>query len=999
MTGIVGNINDEFLAWEKRTRGYQLWEHPVELEPPYRPFQPIDQEPQVIDDGRRPGLFESWFSPPPAAPAPCAKPPEEPRPRRVLESRELAEIQLVLPEQFVVTPTSAQEFLAHVAIGPSPVSFELIGFHEGIVVQMCCAASQHAAVAAHVRAFYPEVQIRQNSTFLWNAWHDHANWISQADFGLSECCFWPLRQEFRRDVDPLTGVVGALADLEEGELAVLQVLVSPARYPWGHEMEQIFRKSAARDGASLLRAKFSEDLYATVLRVACLSPTSGMAFERVKRVGKALIAATGSAQNVLLALSNEGYDNELHAEDLLLRRTHRSGMLLNRSELLTLVHLPGESVRTDRLIRQSTQTKAAPEIVDGNPLHLGGNEHEGVTRDVTLSTEQRVRHTYIIGASGTGKSTLLLRMISQDLDQGNGIAVLDPHGDLIDEVLRRIPSNRIDEVALFDPADLEYAFAFNVLHAHSALEKTLLSSDLVAIFRRLATSWGDQMNSVFANAILAFLESSTGGTLLDLRRFLVDAAFRKEFLGTVADEEVRYFWTKEFPLLKGQPQAPILTRLDAFLRPKLVREVVAQRENKLDFASLMQNRRILLAKLAQGAIGQENSYLLGSFLVAKLHQIALSRQEHEASARSPFYLYIDEFQHFLTPSMASLFSGARKFSLGLTVCHQDLNQLWQRDRETASAVLSNAYTRIIFRVGDEDATRLAQGLSYFEPEDLLNLGVGEAIARVERASFDFNLKVPYPADVDPILAKSRVERIVAQSRLKFATDRLKLTPIRTDITSSEAPSKEPSQFTSETAKKPQLAPTSIVPAASTHSAATQAPMPGRGGSQHKYIQTLVKRFGEDRGYRVTIERQVLDGAGHVDVAFERDGLSIGCEISVTTGFEHEIQNLQKCIAAGFDHAVLISSDKKLLASANSAAAEVFGEVELSRLRFVTPEGLVAFLDEVEANRSAETKNVRGYKVNVRYRAVSEEDKKAKEALLSEVISKSLRRLRTKSGKA
>lgn len=176
--------------------------------------------------------------------------------------------------------------------------------------------------------------------------------------------------------------------------------------------------------------------------------------------------------------------------------------------------------------------------------------------------------------------------------------------------------------------------AFNVLFAHSALEKTLLSSDLVAVFRRLATSWGDQMNSVFANAILAFLESSAGGTLLELRRFLVDASFRKQFLASVADEEVRYFWTKEFPLLRGQPQGPVLTRLDAFLRPKLVREIVAQRENRLDFASLMRDRRVLLAKLAQGAIGQENSYLLGSLLVAKMHQIVLSRQEQELVDRN-----------------------------------------------------------------------------------------------------------------------------------------------------------------------------------------------------------------------------------------------------------------------------------------------------------------------------------------------------------------------------
>ena len=216
---------------------------------------------------------------------------------------------------------------------------------------------------------------------------------------------------------------------------------------------------------------------------------------------------------------------------------------------------------------------------------------------MTLGPEQRVRHTYVIGASGTGKSTLLLNLIVQDIQHGNGVGVLDPHGDLIDQILALVPEERAADVVLLDPSDEEYPVGFNILSAHSELEKNLLASDLVGVFRRLSASWGDQMSSVLANAILAFLESDRSGTLADLRRFLVEGDFRQAFLQTVRDPEVVYYWQKEFPLLTGKPQGPILTRLDTFRRPKLIRHMISQKENRLDFGAIMNEGKIFLAKI------------------------------------------------------------------------------------------------------------------------------------------------------------------------------------------------------------------------------------------------------------------------------------------------------------------------------------------------------------------------------------------------------------------
>ena len=418
--------------------------------------------------------------------------------------------------------------------------------------------------------------------------------------------------------------------------------------------------------------------------------------------------------NELIPLRNDDYRFEEHIEDVLRRQTRRTGMLLNSDELTGFVHLPSTAVRSPVFQRQTTKTKAAPAIVRQQGLLFGHNDHAGETVEVRLSAEHRTRHMHIIGASGTGKSTLLFNLIRQDIENGEGVAVLDPHGDLIDRICGIIPTERIDDVVLVDPSDVDYSVGFNILSAHSELEKNLLASDLVAVFQRLSTSWGDQMNSVLQNAILAFLENDRRGTIADLRRFLIEPAFRNEFLKSVKDSEVVYYWQKSFPHLSGNKSiGSILTRLDTFLAQKPIRHMVSQPENRLDFAHIMDSGKIFLAKLPEGLLGRENSYLLGTLMVSKFQQIAMSRQAQQIAARRDYWIYADEFANFITPSMAEILSGARKYRIGLTLAHHELHQL-QRNPEVASAVMSHPFTRIVFRVGDDDAKKLAEGFSYFE---------------------------------------------------------------------------------------------------------------------------------------------------------------------------------------------------------------------------------------------------------------------------------------------
>ena len=667
-------LTDQFYAWEKRGRGWQVSGYPVVLEPPFRPFIGHYLTPgRPFQDARRPsffgGIVEALRGENSRAISEQVTPyedAEEPEVEAVGEGRPLVEIEVGVPPELKVSRERAAQLLCRLGRGHNPASFELIGTGESISLQVVCDAVDRAQVHEQIQGYFPEAILRERPGFLGECWRAAGHETVIVDFGLSREFMLPLKSGGNFDVDPLIPLVAAQGEIAAHEIGVLQILFESVRHPWA---ESVMR--AVTDGSgkpffeeapelvSHARLKVAQPLFAAVIRIASRAETGDRAWAIARNLGAALLQFSDPAGNDLIPLVNDGYPDGAHETDVLLRSSRRSGMLVNADELVSLVHLPSASVRSARFRREHKKTKAAPETVLGHQLVLGENHHAGKSVTVSLSRSQRVRHTYAVGASGTGKSTLLLNMIVQDILNGEGIAVFDPHGDLIDETLMRVPESRVGDVILVDPADEEYAIGLNILDAHSELEKTLLASDLVAVFRRLSTSWGDQMTSVLGNGILAFLESDRGGTLGDLRRFLVDAGYRASFLGTVTDPEIVYYWQREFPLLSGRPQAPILTRLDTFLRPRLIRDMVTQKENKLNFARVMDDGKIVLVKLAQGAIGEENSYLLGSLLVSKFHQLALARQGMREAERRDFYLYIDEFHNFVTPSLASILSGGR----------------------------------------------------------------------------------------------------------------------------------------------------------------------------------------------------------------------------------------------------------------------------------------------------------------------------------------------------
>lgn len=974
--------------WSSVFKGRSFWPRPV-------PVAPIYSE----------NLFTlpAWEDVPSAiSPRPEFPTPTEPAPFDAVE------LQIQFPESAKIARTHWEALLWLLASEHGPIGFELVHADGRTHIQFVCDESHRIPVKGLIAEYLPGVHIREGREHLirslYKAPKDSAGILHE--YGLEQDVICPLLPWQPPDADPLNAILDAFNSLGEGESGVYQVLLAAPDIRWQEGLKRIceseepvpFAKAFGRAEKRLAKQKLSRPLIAAVVRLAFRTTALDTADSLFNWLDfKIRFEQEGS--NALFRLSNAGYYAQDHLTDLVMRRTRRTGMLLSFDELFALVHLPLERAADARLRLFPQKTKQPrlqpiPENLDHGGV-LGYNSHRDEITTVALSQEHRSRHTYIIGVSGTGKSTLLFTLIQRDMIAEHGCAVIDPHGDLIEKLLEYVPEERLKDVVVIDPSDEEYPVGFNILFADSDAEKNLLASDLVAVFRRLSTSWGDQMNVVFGNAIQAFLEHPQGGTLIDLRNFLVDKEYRMKFLAGVQDEGVRYYWTKEFPLLTGKPQGPILTRLDAFLRPKMIRNMVAQKENKLDFPALMRDKKIVLMKLAHGAIGEENAYLLGSLFVSRFYQAALGRQNLPEKERSLFNLYIDEFHNFITPSIASILSGGRKYGLGLTLAHQELRQLWSRDEQVASSVLANPATRVCFRTGEWDAQKLAEGFSFFDAKDIQSLKRGDAICRIDTTDNDFNLTTIAWDMLLENKGREWAEQVKAGSRERYAVPRASLAPALPPVEEQAIPEPAPPLSPPPTPKparveRPVSAP--VPPQPEAEPPAVSVPVPGKGGQQHKYLQEIVKRLGEERGFLAEIEKAVLDGAGSIDVSLIRSDRKIACEISITTSPTHEIGNAQKCLACGYDAVALISPNPKTLMQLKRLASELEEEAR-AKLHFLTIDEFIDFLDAQGAAESSSESTVKGWKVKANYKPPTPEEMKRKKHSISQTIAAALKRLK------
>ena len=410
---------------------------------------------------------------------------------------------------------------------------------------------------------------------------------------------------------------------------------------------------------------------------------------------------------------------------------------------------------------------------------IGQTNFRGQKRTFGIYTDDRRRHLYLVGKTGVGKTTLIANMIRQDIEQGRGVALVDPHGDLASSLLDVIPPERINDVIYFDPSDVEYPIAFNVMEAVDPQYKYLVSSGLIGSLKKIwADSWGPRLEYILRNTILALLDYPSS-TMLGISRMLGDSKYRKKVVATIQDPVVKSFWVNEFAnyneRFRSEAVSPIQNKVGQFLTSSIIRNIVAQPKSSIDMGDIMNNEKILLINASKGKIGEDNSALLGAMIITRIQLAAMDRARMPEEERKDFYLYVDEFQNFATESFASILSEARKYRLNLTIAHQYITQMEEPVRD---AVFGNAGTIVAFRVGAADAEFMEKEFEpQFTPSDLVNLDKYNAYIRLMIngiTSKPFSMQTIPPAPIETSYRETalKVSRERYGRRRKIVEDKI-----------------------------------------------------------------------------------------------------------------------------------------------------------------------------------------------------------------------------------
>jgi hypothetical protein len=399
-------------------------------------------------------------------------------------------------------------------------------------------------------------------------------------------------------------------------------------------------------------------------------------------------------------------------------------------------------------------------------LYLGLCDGPRGRQPFGISDIDRFRHLYVIGASGTGKSTLLQNVLAQELLDDEGCGLIDPHGDLASEILGLVPAHRTGDVALLDLSDSEFPPAFNPLYHVPEARRALVAANLVAGFKHIwRESWGPRLEYILLNALLALLDAPDRArpTLLAVPRLFSDANYRGWVLAHVRDPRVRAFWRDEFARyterFANEALAPIQNKIGALLASPAVRNVVGQWRNRIDIDNILNHRGILIVNLAKGQIGAEPANIIGSLIIAMVQATAMSRSSEPETTRAPFHLVVDEFAYVVTGAFVDILAEARKYRLALTLAHQHLGQV---DEQVRAAVLANAGTIVAFRVGAEDAPVIARALGDIAAPALGDLGQGRAWIRVSSGSIPTCHYVHTFAGMEGV--KARASRVLRAAR-------------------------------------------------------------------------------------------------------------------------------------------------------------------------------------------------------------------------------------------
>jgi hypothetical protein len=647
----------------------------------------------------------------------------------------------------------------------------------------------------------------------------------------------PLKDYTDFDQDPLNAILNAFAKIEHiGEGAALQIIIEPRGDRHVKHYRKILqalrkgeKKSSAFSTPETAFGEFARDIGKTLfsskpkdVEKAKQAETRQVEANKIyieqveKKIASPIVGATirlvvssgnertaeqilgdleasfnqfGNTQgNQLKFVRAEGHHAQEEFDNFSFRLSGADALPLSLRELTTIYHFPPSGIESSPHLKQSRFTHAPAPLEIGfqtgqapvGSVLLGINTYRGQETRVYLDPEDRLRHLYIIGQTGTGKTGLMKSMIIQDIMNGEGCCFIDPHGSDILDILAAVPPERYKDVIYFDPADLSRPFSLNFLEYNISRpeQKTFIVNELLMIFRRLygdvPESMGPAFEQYFRNATQLVMEDpASGSTILDIARVLSNSEFRREKLAKSMNPIVNQFWNDIASKAGGDASleniVPYITnKFDDFTANDFIRPIVGQQESSFKFREVMDTKKILLINLSKGRLGEKNANLLGLIIVGKLFMAALSRADNPRAPYPPFYLYIDEFQNVTTDSIPGILSEARKYKLALTVAHQFLKQIEEKTRD---AVFGNVGNMAVFRVGEEDAEFFAKQFApVFEALDFVNIETRNAYAKILAAGIPqkpFDMRTP---DL-PALNHAQVEDLVHLSSLTYGRDR------------------------------------------------------------------------------------------------------------------------------------------------------------------------------------------------------------------------------------
>lgn len=650
-----------------------------------------------------------------------------------------------------------KSFWSALFTGQHRISFEIVSRKNGISFYVIVPDSLVGLVEKQINGAYPDAEIDLiDPNEVW----DRGNYTSVRELKLAGPAHYPIKVYEDMGNDPLNALTSVMSKLGEEEALAVQFVISPAGASWLNRGQKFIgrtravennpEKQSSVDPSFLegVQNKISKPGFNVVIRLISLSENKVSADSHLNNITSAFEQFADARYNKFkvkkLKRSKKIVDNFIFRRLSIVNISipvleiliYKNASTLNVEELATIFHFPNNEIKTPKINWLKARRASAPSNVPQEGLYLGTSTFRGVDTKIHIKKEDRRRHSYIIGQTGTGKSQFLMYMALQDIKNGEGLCIIDPHGSDIDELLEKIPPERADDVVLFDASDTKRPLGLNILEADTEEQKNMIINAFIALLYKLYDPnrqgiIGPQLERSVRNVMLTAM-ADENSTLVDVLRLLIDPEYVKKFLPKINDPLVKRYWQDEMAQTsdfhKSEKMGYFVSKFDRFVTERVMRNILGQPKSAIDFSKVMAEKKILLVDLSKGKIGEENSNFLGLILVPKILAAAMGRHNLLGKEEFPdFYLYVDEFQNFATPDFATILSEARKYRLNLTVANQFVAQL---SDDIKDAVFGNVGTMAAFRVGPDDAEYLETQFEPFTKNDLMNNSVGNYYLRL-----------------------------------------------------------------------------------------------------------------------------------------------------------------------------------------------------------------------------------------------------------------------------